>query len=193
MATSIGSSAAFTSGNMKPASGEQIDALWGQNISDNTAFLRAQRLPFFTQFGTTGSSFPGTTIGTQYVGSIRLQIPILRTSGHNRIVGTLRGDGTFSNTGVPDCHGTHGFYFYGDVGTYGGTTTFATANIGALYTWGSTYAFELDMSSYLSVGSWGTIVGYFAGTMEDTGADETDFHMRFNFGVMPKIYTTWAN
>lgn len=39
MATNIGTAAAFTTANMKPAPGEQIDAVWGQNIADNTGFV----------------------------------------------------------------------------------------------------------------------------------------------------------
>ncbi len=39
MASSIGTSAAYTSASMKPASGEQIDALWGQNVADNTGYV----------------------------------------------------------------------------------------------------------------------------------------------------------
>ena len=42
MATDLGTTNAsmFNTGNMKPESGNQTDALWGQNLSDNTAFLR---------------------------------------------------------------------------------------------------------------------------------------------------------
>ncbi len=39
MASNIGTLSGFTTANMKPASGEQIDALWGQNVADNTGFL----------------------------------------------------------------------------------------------------------------------------------------------------------
>ena len=39
MASSITSAASFATSNMKPVSGEQIDALWGQNIADNTGYL----------------------------------------------------------------------------------------------------------------------------------------------------------
>lgn len=39
MASTIGTSAAYTSVSMKPASGEQLDALWGQNVADNTGYV----------------------------------------------------------------------------------------------------------------------------------------------------------
>lgn len=51
MATNIGTNPAFTTANMKPASGEQIDALWGQNIADNTGYCyeREITVPLYSQ------------------------------------------------------------------------------------------------------------------------------------------------
>lgn len=39
MASNVTTSASFTTTNMKPAADEQIDALWGDNIADNTGYL----------------------------------------------------------------------------------------------------------------------------------------------------------
>lgn len=191
MASNVGSTAAFTSGNMKPAAGEQIDAVWGQNIADNTGFLRAQRMPFLARYGTEGVLQSGTNLASDAIGEVITQIPIVRLSGHNRIVGTFRGDGIFYNHASPDCTGTHGIYLYGDLGTYGGTISFATSNIGGNVSWGSTYSFELNLDTYLSVGSWGTIVPYFSGTSRD-GVNTVANNISFAFGVMHKLYTTWS-
>lgn len=53
MASSISTAAAFTTTNMKPASGEQIDSLWGQNIADNSGFnfYKEVPLPCFSEDG----------------------------------------------------------------------------------------------------------------------------------------------
>ena len=40
MATDIDNTAEFSFNNMKPAADEEITALWGKNIADNTGFLR---------------------------------------------------------------------------------------------------------------------------------------------------------
>lgn len=45
MASNIGTASSFTTTNMKPASGEQIDALWGQNISDNSGYNYYKQIP----------------------------------------------------------------------------------------------------------------------------------------------------
>ena len=48
MADNLGStSLSFNTGNMKPESGEQIDAVWGGNIADNTAYNKYRRKPVF--------------------------------------------------------------------------------------------------------------------------------------------------
>lgn len=69
MAGNIDSFAAFTTGNMKPSSGEQIDALWGQNISDNTGYLYYRPM-LACCFGGAGilisSSSVGSYVGTAY-------------------------------------------------------------------------------------------------------------------------------
>lgn len=192
MATSFGSAASFTFGNMKPASGEQIDSLWGQNIADNTGYLRSQWLPFLKTLGTDGTLFSGTNTGGNANNSLAYKIPIVRVKGHNRLVGTFRGDGTHGGVGSPDSYATHGIYFFGDLGTFGGTSAIATTNIGAAFNWGSTYSFELSLDSYLSIGSWGTLVAYYSGTLNDF-ANGNPATLQFNFSEMPKAYTTWAN
>lgn len=47
MASNIGTNGTFTTSNMKPASGEVIDALWGQNLGDNLGYLfhKEEQLP----------------------------------------------------------------------------------------------------------------------------------------------------
>jgi hypothetical protein len=55
MASTLGTNALFATSNMKPASGEQADALWAQNLADNTAFLfhREVQLPIDVSNGAT--------------------------------------------------------------------------------------------------------------------------------------------
>jgi hypothetical protein len=196
MSTSIGSAAAFSYANMKPASGEQIDALWGQNVADNTAFLRAVSLQVYLSprgEAPEDAWIRGTTAGAA---SLKLDLTPLgyfcRPSAHNRLVGTIRFDGTWTDqaAGHPDCGGTIGVYLYGDIATYGGTTTFATANINGNFTRGSTFSFELDLANYLSVGSWGTIAGYFSGSSADYSITTPSIYGTFGF---LKARTTWAN
>lgn len=189
MATSFGSTSTFTFGNMKPAAGEQLDSLWGQNVADNTGFLRAQWMPFLQTYGTNGTTISGTAVSA--IATLYYKIPVCRIKGHNRLVANVRGDGTLYASGSPDAYGTHGLIFYGDIGTYSGISGFGTANIGAPYTWGSTYAPELDLDNYLSVGSWGTLAGYFSGTLND--GPTLTLTLAFEFSQMPKVYTTWAN
>lgn len=47
MANPITTAAAFATLNMKPQPNEQVDALWGQNIADNTGYVyfRQERIP----------------------------------------------------------------------------------------------------------------------------------------------------
>lgn len=45
MASSIGTLAAYNYANMKPASGEQLDALWGQNIADSSGYNYYHEIP----------------------------------------------------------------------------------------------------------------------------------------------------
>jgi hypothetical protein len=193
MATSIGSAAAFTSGNMKPLAGEQIDAIWGQNIADNTACLRAVGIPvYLTPRGEAASDvwFRTGSATTDFSTDLIPKGYFKRPITHNRLVGTVRFDGTWTNAGVPDCVGTFGVYLWGDLGTYGGTTTLATANIGANFSVGSAFTFELDLASYMSVGSWGTVAGYFSGSSNDHAGLSPSVIGTFGF---MKAYTTWAN
>lgn len=50
MASNTGTNAAYTSTNIKPDPDEQLDAIWGQNIADNTAYLyyRSIQLPIIS-------------------------------------------------------------------------------------------------------------------------------------------------
>lgn len=45
MASDIGTNASFTTTNMKPASGEQVDSLWGQNTADNAGYSYYREIP----------------------------------------------------------------------------------------------------------------------------------------------------
>lgn len=45
MASNITTSAAFTGSLMRPAPDEEIDALWGQNMADNTGYLYYRPYP----------------------------------------------------------------------------------------------------------------------------------------------------
>jgi hypothetical protein len=68
MATNLGTAAAFTTANMKPAPGEQVDAIWGQNIADNTGHLYFRKLPgpCFGCSPQQDSSAAGTYRGTHF-------------------------------------------------------------------------------------------------------------------------------
>lgn len=191
MATSIGSSAAFTSASMKPASGEQIDALWGDNMADNTAFLRAHPTMWMSDYGTGSFATQANTgLGASYTMELNTAVYIRRPPGHNRLVGTYRFDGTFGLSNNPDIYATWGPYLYGNVATYAGTTATQSANISSTYTWGSTLVFELNLDNYLSVGSWGTLILYASGTIAD---HSTATAFNFTNSVPAKVYTTWAN
>src|SRR5258705_10895325 len=118
MATSFGSTATFTFGNMKPAPEEQIDSLWGKNIADNTGFLRSQRMPFINSYGTNGiATIAGGS--PDFHTDFSSFVHMVRIAGHNRLVGTIRGDGLYNDQSAsPDCYATHGVVFYGDLATY---------------------------------------------------------------------------
>lgn len=186
MASNVASTAGFTSANMKPASGEQIDALWGQNIADNTGNLRQRPNYFINGYGTEGTY--RNTIDP--VLTIRHDVYFNRWAGHNYLYGTFVGTGIFTDNGGPDCYATQGFYIYGNLGTYGGTSTLGTANIGGDYAFGSTFAFGVDISSYVSVGSWATLTLYYSGTITDSSSSANE--ARYQYGTPCKAYTTWV-
>lgn len=89
MASNIGTNAQFTTSNMKPASGEQLDALWGQNIADNTGHLLYR--PYFVPApcmhfsGTNNSSSRPVSYGTTW---------FFKTPGHNTLYGSWSVRGT---------------------------------------------------------------------------------------------------
>lgn len=59
MASNIGTLESFATANMKPVAGEQIDALWGQNVSGNTGYNYYKEIPIqsFSYSGVFGMSF----------------------------------------------------------------------------------------------------------------------------------------
>jgi hypothetical protein len=129
MASNILSSAAFTSANMKPASGEQLDAVWGQNIADNSGYLR-YRKQLACSLGGIGININGpSTVGT-YQGTTYFP----KFAEYNHLVGSYAG--TTSSTGNL-------------VGRVDGTLIFN--HVGA----GSLYATSINMDiSHLTNGNW---------------------------------------
>ncbi len=87
MAFDIDNSAAFTTANMKPNVNDQADALWAQNLADNTGFLYYRPYPGPTFFAPAYSSpGGGTAKGTFFF----RKEPGAGTLG-GTIVGTING------------------------------------------------------------------------------------------------------
>lgn len=80
MANPITNTAAFATANMKPAPDEQIDALWGQNIADNTGYLYFKKVfgPSFHLDGLNQSLTHGTFV-------------FEKAQGHSQFAGSLNG------------------------------------------------------------------------------------------------------
>jgi hypothetical protein len=174
--------------NMKPAPDEAIDALWGQNVGDWFGAMRTRPNYFLAGVGTEGTVASGST-NSSFNATLQRRHVFQRWAGHNTLVGTYTGTWTFTSGDNPDCIGTHGPAIYGDLGTFSAVTTFATANIGASYTGGSTYAFSVDLSSYVSVGSWATMVCLFIGTSDNANVQRT---LTSELSIPAKIHTTWS-
>jgi hypothetical protein len=182
---------------MKPASGEQIDALWGQNASDNFGWVKKSEKTFTIGFGTCG------TTRSQVGGPMPVQIDsgllIYRAKGHNYFIGTYGASGTFSYdaAGNPDCTWTWTPVLYGDLGTFTASTSGTAADIGSTYTFGTDFKMSIDLSSYLSEGKWGTFAHNAYGTASDFAADTA--HLTFRHGgnspigfALYNAYTTWV-
>lgn len=174
MASNIGTASTFAFANMKPASGEQIDALWGQNVADNTGLLRTREAWFGHQgiqlsYATTGG------VSTTLINEKIFLMGVIRPRGHNRLRGTMRVDTNWGTASAddPDIYGTHGIIFYGNLGTYSNLVGTSDNNIGSPHTWGSNLSFDLAIGSYLSEGSLGTLAVYLSATSHDSSVSRS--------------------
>lgn len=68
MALNILTTAIWTGSHMKPENGEQVDALWGQNLADNTGYLfyRPERGPQWADHGRSDTAVNLVNIGTYW-------------------------------------------------------------------------------------------------------------------------------
>lgn len=195
MATNISPAASWTGSNMKPASGEQIDALWGQNIADNTGQLRARAMPLTnmaTDCATTRQ--PGFPIEPNIftTGYVYFQ-PFFRVQGHNYLYATFLATGYFTDGGgmSPDIYGSHFFSIGGNLGTFTSSDKYSSGNIGGAYTKGSAYRFSVDLSSYVDENTFGYILWNAIGTQSDYGAGAGTPAITFKAGTF-LLYTAWA-
>jgi hypothetical protein len=186
MADHITSSGAFATANMKPAAagGENIDAAWGRAVGDNLGALRVRPNYFFPGSGTFGTSLNDTD--PVRVG-IAQDVLFQRWTYHNRLQGTYASNGTFGGLDGPDWYGTHGFFIFGDLGTYVGTYG-SNSTTGTTHVLGSTFAFDIDLTPYVSAGSWATMVRYFSGTLGDFSGTN---RISCIFGDS-KLFTYWS-
>lgn len=108
MPSNIQTTAAFTTGNMKPSAGEQIDALWGQNLADNTGYVY-YRKPLVCTFGGIGIQSSISLSGTHHATSYFQKLPefdhlvgsyVGTTSSGGAIRGYVNGVQVFSHTGA---------------------------------------------------------------------------------------------
>ena len=169
MASDILNNGTFVITNMKVDPGEQADAIQAQKLAQNTGFVFGRPIGWVNGYGTNG------TLNTQAVNNfsnqLRYETYFYRTAGHNKLDGTYSASGTFTQGGNPDVTYTDGFSVKGDLGQYDLFQSGTSANIGAASTWGSTRQFTVDLSSYVSENTWGTIIGTFWGTSDDGGAN----------------------
>lgn len=126
MATNIGTSAVMTTANMKPASGEQIDALWGQNMADNTGYTYYREIQI--------PAVSGTSPAWLFLFKKRASHPYLRLR--------VRGDNTGSAAAVSD---TVNIYPEGQSSVAGTATISVTHS----YTRGvnTTTDYDIDLST----------------------------------------------
>lgn len=128
MATSIGTSAGTTLTNMKPIPGEQTDALWAQNIADNSGYsiFRVARIAL---------SVSGS--GSGYAAMFT------KTPGITTLYVRVRGNHTGVAAAVTDA-----YYIHADgtdaTGTSGAVLTYSNAFTRGVDT---TNVFSMDISS----------------------------------------------
>lgn len=96
MASNIGTTAVFTTANMKPASGEQIDALWGQNIADNTGKLYYRKFfgPSFFFSQSDARNYNGTFFFEKQPGMVNFMGSLVGTHDTGATIGTILMNGT---------------------------------------------------------------------------------------------------
>jgi hypothetical protein len=63
MASDITSTSEFTTGNMKPVSGEIIDSVWGQKMAENTGYLFFNRPHMYVSFSNSEKAAGGVLDG----------------------------------------------------------------------------------------------------------------------------------
>jgi hypothetical protein len=89
MASDITSTSDFSEGNMKPVSGEIIDAVWGQKIAENTGWLRYRKEQFVGNIS--GQHIQAVPIGyfnnDTYTNAARMILT--KNANHDQITGTF--------------------------------------------------------------------------------------------------------
>jgi hypothetical protein len=192
MADNITTSAAFATANMKPAAagGENIDATWGRNIADNTGFLYARSFPIMGLPMQDSVTFAPSWGDPRPVDGETARHMLYRTPGHNCLVGTFSVSGTHAaSTASPDSYGTIIWGVHGDLGTYLNTSAYTQVNTDS-HTFGSTFAFSLDLGSYVSPGSFCQLVVAYSGTQADFGGGAV-LSRTYTAGTY-KLRTTWV-
>lgn len=190
MASNITSSGSFATALMKPASGEQIDALWGQNIADNTGFLRTSEIGYTSWYGAMAGTAAQTGVTDFYLSGSRSN-PIFIPKGHNKLYGNFFFEGTFHQPGVtnPQIAGTWKFALEGDLGTYqvtGGTTGIGYADV----TMGTAIVIDVNPRTYVSSGSWANLrLNYWGSSWNSASGNRT---MWYSFTEAPLFRSTWA-
>lgn len=190
MASDILNNGTFSVANLLPSPNEQGDCLWAQKVAQNSGFVFGRPIQHLIGFGTEGTNFDPAG-GSPHGVAVDYKIYFLRTAGHNRFVGTYRGDGFFSGGGGvdPDCTYTDGFSISGDLGAYTLYTNGTAANIGSTYAFGTTRSFNVDISSYVSENSFGTFTARFYGSSEDSSASRP---IQYKIGTPCACYTKWG-
>ena len=86
MASDITTTGTFTTTNMRPAGGEQIDALWGDNVADNTGYIYYRKQPLLSFWERVSTSIIEPS-ATYYV-------------NHRQEYGTINGSFTVYGSGL---------------------------------------------------------------------------------------------
>ena len=82
MASDITTGASFNKTNMKPSPDEEISALWGQNMADNTGFLYYHPIPVCT---INANHEADDAVNAYAIGTVHF----MKTPRFNTLVGTL--------------------------------------------------------------------------------------------------------
>jgi hypothetical protein len=191
MANSITSVASFATANMKPVPDEQIDALWGQNIADNTGFLRASGQAHMNWVGTDGRATTTTSNSNLFlVGSF--VNPVFIGQNHNTMCGTVDLGIQWSSIAStpPDVTGTWVFSIEGDLGTYsvsGGTNGSNVSDM--LHS--TTVVINTSLGAYVTPNRWANVALRAYGSAISLSS-VTSNTIAYTFGQAPKIHTVWT-